>query len=331
MMHRLTRLAYWATAGALAFAPLAATAQTAASFPAKPVRMVVTFTTGGAADVSARIVAERLSQLWKQQVVVENRTGAGGNIGLEAVQKSAPDGYTLVVLSNSHAVNVGLFDKLPFDLVKDFVPIANMVSTPFVLVGNPKVPESSLRELMASIQKNPGKLAYASCGNGTTHHIAMESIKAETRSFIVHVPYRGCSPATTDVVGGQVDLAMVTLAPALPHIKSGRLKAYAVTDAKRSVAAPEIPTIRESGVPALKNYELVGWYALAAPAGTPADVVAKIEADVKTVMAMPDVQKRLLDSGLEAAFAPGAEVAKWVRSDIANFKKTIDYAKMKAD
>jgi tripartite-type tricarboxylate transporter receptor subunit TctC len=159
----------------------------------------------------------------------------------------------------------------------------------------------------------------------------MEQIKAETRSFIVHVPYRGCSPATTDVVGGQVDLAMVTLAPALPHIKSGRLKAYAITDAKRSVAAPDIPTIRESGVPVLKNYELVGWYALAAPAGTPADVIARIEADVKTVLAQPEVQKRLLESGLEAAFAPGTEVAKWVRSDLANFKKTIEYARMKAD
>jgi|APFre7841882724_1041349.scaffolds.fasta_scaffold00150_6 tripartite-type tricarboxylate transporter receptor subunit TctC len=318
-------------AAALALAAAAAGAHAQGTFPTKPVRFVVTFTTGGAADVSARIVAERLSALWKQQVVVENRTGAGGNIGLEAVQKAAPDGYTLVILSNSHAVNVGLFEKLPFDLTRDFVPVANLVSTPFVLVGNPKVPESNFRDLMGSIQKSPGKLTYASCGNGTTHHVAMESIKAQTRSFIVHVPYRGCSPATTDVVGGQVDLAMVTLAPALPHIKSGRLKAYAITDAKRSVAAPDIPTIRESGVPALRNYELVGWYALAAPAGTPPDVIAKIEADARTVLAQPDVQKRLLESGLEAAFAPGAEVARWVRDDIANFRKTIEYARMKAD
>jgi tripartite-type tricarboxylate transporter receptor subunit TctC len=318
----------------LAFAAVAtftASAHAQANFPTKPVRIIVTFTTGGAADTSARIVGERLSTLWKQQVVIENRVGAGGNIGLEAVQKSPPDGYTMVVLSNSHAVNVGLFDKLPFDLMKDFVPVANMVSTPFVLVANPKVPESNLRDLMASIQKNPGKLTYASCGNGTTHHMAMESIKAQTRSFVVHVPYRGCSPATADVVGGQVDLAMVTLAPALPHIKSGRLKAMAVTDKTRSPAAPEIPTIRESGIPALKNYDLVGWYGLAAPAGTPADVVAKIEADVKTVLAMPEVQKRLLDSGMQAAFAPGPEVAGWVKSDIASFRKVIDYAKVKSD
>jgi tripartite-type tricarboxylate transporter receptor subunit TctC len=318
-----------ATAALLAGA--AATAHAQGAFPAKPVRFIVTFTTGGAADVSARIVAERLSVLWKQQVIVENRVGAGGNIGLEAVQKSPPDGYTMVVLSNSHAVNVGLFEKLPFDLIRDFVPVANMVSTPFVLVANPKVPESSFGELMASIQKNPGKLSYASCGNGTTHHMAMESIKAQTRSFVVHVPYRGCSPATADVVGGQVDLAMVTLAPALPHIKSGRLKALAVTDKNRSPAAPDIPTIRETGVPALKNYDLVGWYALAAPAGTPPDVVAKIEADVKTVLAQPEVQKRLLESGLQAAFAPGSEVAAWVKSDIAAFRKVIDYAKVKSD
>jgi tripartite-type tricarboxylate transporter receptor subunit TctC len=324
-----TRLA--ARVAAALRAGLAFSAHAQVTFPTKPVRLVVTFTTGGAADVSARIVAERLSALWKQQVVVENRVGAGGNIGLEAVQKSPPDGYTMVVLSNSHAVNVGLFDKLPFDLVKDFVPVANLVSTPFVLVANPKVPESSFRDLMASIQKNPGKLTYASCGNGTTHHMAMEAIKAETRSFIVHVPYRGCSPATTDVVGGQVDLAMVTLAPALPHIKSGRLKALAITDKNRSPAAPEIPTIRETGVPALKNYDLVGWYALAAPAGTPPDVVAKIEADVKTVLAQPEVQKRLLESGLQAAFAPGPEVASWVKADIEAFRKVIDYAKVKSD
>jgi tripartite-type tricarboxylate transporter receptor subunit TctC len=312
-------------------ASVALQAHAQGTFPAKPVRFVVTFTSGGAADVSARIVAERLSALWKQQVVVENRVGAGGNIGLEAVQKAPPDGYTLVVLSNSHAVNVGLFDKLPFDLTRDFIPIANLVSTPFVLVGNPKVPESGLRDLLAAIQKNPGKLSYASCGNGTTHHVAMEAIKAETRSFIVHVPYRGCSPATTDVVSGQVDLAMVTLAPALPHIKSGRLKAYAVTDKNRSPAAPDIPTIRESGVPALKDYDLVGWYALAAPAGTPADVIARIDADVKTVLAQPEVQKRLLESGLQAAYAPGPEVASWVKADIAAFRKVIDYARVKAD
>jgi tripartite-type tricarboxylate transporter receptor subunit TctC len=327
---RLTAL-FRRTFATAALAALAATAHAQVSFPTKPVRIIVTFTTGGAADTSARIVGERLSALWKQQVIVENRVGAGGNIGLEVVQKSPPDGYTLVVLSNSHAVNVGLFEKLPFDLVKDFVPVVNMVSTPFVLVANPKVPESNLRDLMASIQKNPGKLAYASCGNGTTHHMAMESIKAETRSFVVHVPYRGCSPATADVVGGQVDLAMVTLAPALPHIKSGRLKAIAVTDKTRSPAAPDIPTIRESGVPALRNYELVGWYALAAPAGTPADVVAKIEADVKTVLAMPEVQKRMLDSGMQAGFAPGPEVAAWVKSDIASFRKVIDYAKVRSD
>ena len=327
---RLSALLRRSLAGA-ALVAFAASAQAQTSFPTKPVRIIVTFTTGGAADTSARIVGERLSALWKQQVIVENRPGAGGNIGLEAVQKSPPDGYTMVVLSNSHAVNVSLFDKLPFDLTKDFVPVANMVSTPFVLVANPKVAASNMRDLMAFIQKNTGRLTYASCGNGTTHHMAMESIKAETRSFVVHVPYRGCSPATADVVGGQVDLAMVTLAPALPHIKSGRLKAIAITDKVRAPAAADIPTIRESGVPALKNYELVGWYALAAPAGTPADVVAKIEADVKTVLAMPEVQKRMLDSGMQAAFAPGPEVAAWVKADIAAFKKVVDYAKIKSD
>lgn len=305
-------------------------AQTGA-YPTKPVRIIVTFTTGGAADIGARVLAERLTDAWKQQVVVENRIGAGGNIGIEAVQKSPADGYTLLMISNSHAVNVGLYDKLPFDLVRDFVGITYVVSTPIVLVAHPRVTANTFPEMIKLYQANPGKYTYASCGNGTTHHLAMELIKAETRSFVVHVPYRGCSPATVDAVGGQVDTLMVGIAPALPHIRAGRLKALAVTGPTRVAAAPDIPTVKESGIPALRNYEVDGWYGLAAPVGTPREILAKIEADSKRILAQPEVRQRLAQSGLEAITSTPEELMASLKADIEKFRKVIAQAAIKPE
>jgi tripartite-type tricarboxylate transporter receptor subunit TctC len=313
----------------LAVAPPAAAQATA--FPSKPVRIIVTFTTGGAADIGARVIAERLSELWKQQVVVENRIGAGGNIGIEAVHRSPADGYTLLMISNSHAVNVGLYDKLPFDLLKDFVGITYVVSTPIVFVAHPKFPANTFAEAIRLFQTSPGKYSYASCGNGTTHHLAMELVKSQTRSFVVHVPYRGCSPATVDAVGGQVDTLMVGIAPALPHIRAGRLKALAVTDASRVSTAPDIPTVRESGIASLRDYAVDGWYGLAAPAGTPREVVAKIEADARTILARPEVRQRFAQSGLEAITAAPEPLMAALAADVAKFRKVIDYAKIKGD
>ena len=315
----------------LAFTAMFTAGAMAQAYPAKPLRIVVTFTTGGAADIGARVLGERLSDLWKQQVVVENRVGAGGNIGIEAVQKSAADGHTLLMISNSHAVNVGLYDKLPFDLTRDFVGITYVVSTPIVLVTHPRVPANSFPELVKLLRDNPGKYTYASCGNGTTHHLAMELIKSQTQTFVVHVPYRGCSPATVDAVGGQVDTLMVGIAPALPHIRAGRLKALAVTGPVRAAAAPEIPTVKESGISSLRNYEVDGWYGLAAPAGTPREVIAKIEADSKRILGQPEVKQRLASSGLEAITSTPEELMASLKADIEKFRKVIDYARIKGD
>ena len=303
--------------------------QAQTSFPTKPVKFVVTFTTGGAADISARLMSEKLTDLWKQQVIVENRVGAGGNIGIEAVQKSAADGHTLLVVSNSHAVNVGLYEKLPYDLITDFAPITLLANASLALVVNPRVSANNIAEIVKLFREQPGKFTYASCGNGTAHHLAMELFKFQTHTHVVHIPYRGCSPGTVDTVGGQVDMILVTLGTALPHIKAGRLKAIALTNSQRTPAAPEIPTMRESGVPELAKYEVDNWYALAAPAGTPRDVILKIAADAKRVLALPDIRQRMAAAGLDPMTSTPEEQAAYLKADIAKFKRVIDFANVK--
>jgi tripartite-type tricarboxylate transporter receptor subunit TctC len=307
----------------------AASVHAQTSFPAKPVRLIVTFTTGGAADITGRILAEKLTEIWKQQVIVENRVGAGGNIGIEAVHKAPADGHTLLVISNSHAVNVGLYDKLPYDLIADFAPITLIANASLALVAHPKLPANTLPELVRLFRDNPGKYTYASCGNGTAHHLAMELFKFQTKTFVVHVPYRGCSPGTVDAVGGQVDMILVTLGTALPHIKAGRLKAMALTNSIRTPAAPEIQTMHEAGVPELANYEVDNWYALAAPAGTPAEVIAKIGADSRRVLALPDVRQRMAGAGLDAVSSTPEEQLNSLKADIAKFKRVIEFAGIK--
>ncbi len=302
-----------------------------ADYPVRPVKIVVTFTTGGAADIGARVLAERLGEQWKQQVLVENRPGGGGNIGIEAVQKSPADGYTLLMISNAHAVNVGLFEHLPFDLVRDFVGITYVVSSPMVIVTNPKVPARTLPELLALFRASPGRYSYASCGNGTSLHLAMEMLKAQTGTFVVHVPYRGCSPATLDTVAGQIDVAMLTLAPALPHIRSGRLAAVAMVNATRTPAAPEIPTVRESGGPALADYAVEAWYGLAAPNGTPPEIIRKVGNDARAILNRPEVRRRLADAGVDAVTSTGEQLTESLRADIVRFKQVIDRAHIRSD
>ena len=237
----------------------AASVHAQTSFTAKPVRLIVTFTTGGAADITGRILAEKLTEIWKQQVIVENRVGAGGNIGIEEVHKAPADGHTLLVISNSHAVNVGLYDKLPYDLIADFAPITLIANASLALVAHPKLPANTLPELVRLFRDDPGKYTYASCGNGTAHHLAMELFNFQTKTFVVHVPYRGCSPGTVDAVGGQVDMILVTLGTALPHIKAGRLKAMALTNSIRP--RRPISTRPQLGTPAtLRTYSTCGPY-----------------------------------------------------------------------
>jgi tripartite-type tricarboxylate transporter receptor subunit TctC len=306
-------------------------ARAAGDYPSRPVKIVVTYTTGGAADIGARVLAERLTEQWGEQVLVENRPGGGGNIGIEAVRSAPADGYTLLMISNAHAVNMGLFEHPPFDLVHDFAGITYVVSSPMVIASNPKLPARTLPELIALIRANPGRYSYASCGNGTSLHLAMEMLKAQTGSFVVHVPYRGCSPATLDTVAGQTDMAALTLAPALPHIRSGRLTAIALINAARTPAAPDIPTVREVGGPALADYAVEAWYGLAAPAGTPQKIIEKIGTDARAVLNRPEVRRRLADAGVDAATSSAEALTEALRTDIARFKRVIDQAHIRSD
>jgi tripartite-type tricarboxylate transporter receptor subunit TctC len=308
---------------ALAAGPSTSSGQT---YPAKPVRIVVTFTSGGAADFTARLVGDKLSDLWKQQVVVENRIGAGGNIGAEAVQKAPADGYTLLLVASAHAFNVALYPKLPFELLRDFVPLGLLTSTPIALAVNPRVPAATLAEYTALLQSQPGKLSYATCGVATAHHFAMELYKFQTRTAALHVPYRGCGPAVVDAVGGQIDTVMSSLNTVLQHARSGKLKVLAVTSRNRSASAPDIPTFRESGLPALADYEVEVYYGLMARAGTPREALARIAADARKVIAMPEVVQRVSAGGLDLFVRSPDEMAAIMSADVEKFRKVIEYA-----
>jgi len=308
------------------FALASGTVLAQGAWPNKPVRVIVTFTAGGAADFTARLVGEKLSELWKQQVVIENRIGAGGNIGVEAVFRSPADGYTLLLASTANPINVALYPKLPFDLFKDFVPIALATSSPMALAVNPRVKDNDLKQFTATLRAGPGKVSYATCGVATSHHFAFELYKFQTKTYALHIPYRGCAAAVIDTVGGQIDTVVSSLNTLLPHQASGKLKIIAVTSKTRSASAPDVPTFRESGLPELKDYGTSVYYGFMAPAGTPREVIAKIEADVRRVVAMPDVVQRVAGGGLEVAFVSGAEMGSQMRADAEEFKKIITYA-----
>jgi tripartite-type tricarboxylate transporter receptor subunit TctC len=313
----------------LAFAAGTSLAQDA--WPAKPVRIVVTFTPGGSADMTARVVAERLSEMWKQQVLIENRIGAGGNIGVEAVYRSAADGYTLLLASGAQPINVALYPKLPFDLFKDFAGLGLVTSTPMALAVNPSVKDNNLREFTARVRASGGKAQYATCGVATGHHFAFELYKFKTKVDAQHIPYKGCGAAVVETVGGQVDTVLTSLNTVLAHQKSGKLKVLAITSKNRSASAPDIPTFAESGVPELKDYDANIYYGFMAPAATPKDVLTKIETDIRRVMAMPEVQKRLTSGGLELFPKTGSEMMAIMRSDADQIKKIVDFAGIKPE
>jgi tripartite-type tricarboxylate transporter receptor subunit TctC len=300
-------------------------------FPNRPVRIIVTFTTGGAADITARVVGDQLNRIWNQQVVVENRIGAGGNIGVEAVYRSPPDGYTLLLASNTHAINQALYPKLPFDLVKDFTPLALTTSTPMVLAVHPRVPVTSVREFTELLRAKPGSIDYATCGVATAHHFAMELYKYATKTFAVHIPHRGCSPAVTDAVGGQVDVVVASLAAVLPFAKQDKLRIVGLTTKERSPSVPDVPTFAESGLKELKDYAVENYYGLMAPGGIPKDVAAKLEGDIKRVMAIPEVKSRLNGAGLDLFPGSPEQMISVLRGDIEKFRRAIDIAGIKPE
>jgi tripartite-type tricarboxylate transporter receptor subunit TctC len=305
-------------------ASTSALAQT--GWPGKPVRIVVPFAAGGTTDILARAMAPELQRAFGPPFVVDNRPGAGGNTGATEVAKSAPDGLTLLMGTvGTHAINPSLYPKMPYDHVKDFAPITLVAGVPNVVVMNPasaqKYGINTLADLVKAAKANPGRLNVASSGNGTSIHLAAELFKSMTGTFMLHLPYRGSGPALIDLMGGNVDLMFDNLPSALPHIKSGKLKALAVTSGERSPALPELPTVAEAGGPLLKGYEASSWFGLLAPAGTPADVVSRLQQETAKALALPAVKERLLSQGavpggmVPAAFARfiAAETKKWAQ------------------
>src|SRR5437660_4838734 len=285
--------------------------------PAKPIKIVVPFPAGGIADLYARLIGGRLSERWGQPIVIENRTGAGGNIGADAVAKSAPDGYTLVTGSfGTHAVNVSLFATMPYDPVRDFAPIVLMLEAEGLLVVHPSVPAQSVLDLIAYARAHPGRLTFASAGMGTASHLAGELFKTMARVDMTHVPYKGNVPAITDLLAGQTSLLFATMPTVLPQARAGRLRALATIGSTRSAAALELPTVAEAALP---GFEVNNWIGLFAPAHTPSDIVRRWNAEVTRYMQSPETQSRLLTEG--ARFTPNTpeqftafvkdEIAKW--------------------
>jgi tripartite-type tricarboxylate transporter receptor subunit TctC len=305
-----------------------ALAQDAKDYPNKPIRFIVPYPPAGGTDIVARILTEPLAAALGQPIIIENRGGAGGNVGTDVAAKSAPDGYTILFTLSSHTINPKLYEKLPFDVEKDFVPISLAALVPQILVANPSVPANNVAELIALAKGEPGKLNYASVGTGSPAHIAGELFKLKAGIDIVHVPYKGGGPAITDTLGGQVQLAFVSIPAALQYVKAGKLKALAVTSDKRSQAAPDIPTIAESGVP---DCVVNSWYGALAPAKTPPAIVAKLQAAFAKVLALPEVKERLFLQGAEAASSTSAEFDRRIRDELKQWEYVIREAKIKAE
>jgi len=314
-----------ACVAALALAAATAVAQ---DYPTHPIRMIVPYPPAGGTDIVARVIAEPLGAALGQPIVIENRGGAAGNVGTDAAAKAAPDGYTVLFTLSSHTINPRLYDKLPFDVEKDFAPIGLAASIPQILVANPSLPVNNVQELIAYAKANPGKLNFASVGTGSPGHIAGELFKLKAGVDIVHVPYKGGGPAVTATLGGQVQLMFVSMPAAWQFVKAGRLRALAVTSDKRSVVAPDVPTMVEAGVP---DCVVNSWYGMLVPAKTPPAAVAKLSAALTRVLQTADVRDRLLLQGAEATTSTPQEFDALIRDELAKWDYVIRAANIKPD
>ena len=298
----------------------------AQGYPNKPIRMVVTFPPGGAPDILARLFSEK-AQLG-QNVVVDNVPGAGGNIGADRVAKSPPDGYTLVMGTvGTHSINGALYSKMPYDMVKDFVPVAHVASAPNLLVVNNDLPVKNVAELVSYMKANPNKISFGSPGIGTSVHVSGELFKSLTGTSMTHVPYKGRAMAIPDLIGGQIQLMFDNMPSALPMAKEGKIRALAQTTAKRSSAAPDIPTVGET----VPGFEATTWFAVFAPAGTPRDIVARVNAEMQRVFKLPDVADKLKALGLETWISSPDELAKFQAAEISKWAKVVKDSGAKAD
>ena len=301
----------------------------AQGYPAKPIRFIVPYPAGGPLDTVARLLGSKLAESMKQPVVVDNKPGAGGNIGADFVAKSPPDGYTILMGAvATHAINPSLYASIPYDPVRDFIPVTQVASTPNVLVVNPSIPASNVREFIAYAKANPGKLNFGSGSTGSAGHLAGELFNTMAGVRMVHVPYKGAGPAMQDLVGGQIQLMFDNLASSLGQIKAGRVKALAVTTAKRTSLAPDLPTISESGLP---GFDISTWFGIFVPAKTPQPIVDKLHAELVRALAMPDVREAMIKLGAEPVGSSPQEFAAYIKSEADKYAKLVKASGAKAD
>ncbi len=320
----------WAGLGLCMIAAAQSVAQTTAiGYPAKPVRIIVPFPAAGTADIMARIVGQKMSETWGQQVIVDNRAGAGGNIGAEIAAKSAADGYTLFLCTvGTHAIHQTLYKKLPFDPINDFAAIAYIAGVPNVVVVHPSLPVKTVMELVAFIKARPGQVNFGSSGTGSSVHMSGELLKVMTGLDMTHVPYKGNPQAVTDLIAGQLSLMITNMPSVLPFVQSGKLRALAVTTAARSPAAPGLPTMQEAGLP---GYEASAWFGLLTPAGAPRDVINKLNAEVMRILKLRDVQQNLASQGADPLFMTPGEFDAFIRTETAKWAQIVKASGARAD
>ena len=324
----LQRLAGWCAAGLLAGAPLALPfAAQAQDYPVKPIRLIVPFAPGGSSDTVSRLVAQKLSAALGQQVVLENRAGAGGNIGMDAVAKAAPDGYTLLFAAGSAAINVSLYDRMPFDPLKDLVPVSHVCNVNGILVVHPSVPARTLKEFIDLARSRPDAINYASAGSGTVVHLAGEMFKSMARVNLTHVPYKGSGPALSDLLGGQVQAMFANMPGTMQHVKADKLRVLAVTGARRSPLLPDVPAVSEL----VPGYAASTWFGVFAPAGTPAAIVTRINAEIGKALTAPDLLATLRAEGAEPVGGSAEQFAAHIKAEIPKWARVIKDSGAKAD
>src|SRR5258706_3504853 len=304
----------------LASVLLTAGAHAQQDYPSRPIRIVVPSSPGGGTDILARQIAQKLTERWGQQVIVDNRPGAGQMIGIELVAKAAPDGYTLVMTATLLALNTVLYKKVPYDPVRGFAPISQVAAMPNIIVTHPALPARTIRELIALARSHPGQLVYASSGVGTGPHLSMELFLTMAGVKMGHVPYKSTNPGMIDTMAGQIQVLMSTLLPPLPHIKTGRLRALGVTSSKRVSSLREVPTIAEAGV---AGYEVVGWYGIAAPANTPRDVINKLYGEIANILQSPETREKLAADGAEPVGSTPEQFAAFIQSEIDKWGRVV--------
>lgn len=329
------KLKRWFSVVVAAVSLLASAAVVAQSYPARPITLVVPFPPGGTTDILARAVGGELTKAWGQQVIIDNRPGAGGNIGSGLVAKAAPDGYTLLMGTvGTHGINQSLYSKLPYDPIKDFAPVTLVASVPNVLVLNTAFAErnkiTDVKSFIAYVKANPGRLNMASSGNGTSIHLAGELFKTQTKTFMVHIPYRGSAPAITDLLGGQADLMFDNLPSAMPYIKAGRLRALGVTSSKPSQALPDVMPIAAVGGD-LAGFDASSWFGILAPAGTPADIVNKLQQEIAKALASPAVKEKLVSQGADPVGNTPEQFATHIQAETKKWAKVVKDSGAKVD